>query len=365
MKILFVISSTVSGGAERQFIELVKLAKSDHEVRLVILDRQGSMSKEYTSIGVPIQHYGTSSKFSAINQFSGLLKVLLGFRPSIVQTFLYKADILGTFASLFVPRVKVFWTAGNVTIPNFGKLKQMPLRILSRKQVSGVFANSEAAEKFHTRLGYPKDVFVRVPNFLPEKKHISAESPSDIPKSTKFKIGFAARAVEGKGHLTLLKAVSELNQSGHEVLLSLVGEGIESWEELKNSIRLLKISSCVELLPVQADLTIWYSSLDLFVLPSEMWESFPNVLAEAISINCPVISSDISDVATEIFDIREVFKAGSHQDLLSKILQHFEKSEDEVLRESARLNGHLHTYFENKNTFKIWDTNWRSEANPQ
>lgn len=360
MKILFVISSTVTGGAERQFVELVQHAKSRHDVQIIVLANHGSMSQEYASMGVPIRHCKKFSKFNTFFQFVSLLKTMLSFRPEVVQTFLYKADILGTFASLFVPGVKVFWTAGNVEIPNFGKVKQAPLRMLSNNRVRGVFANSASAEKFHISIGYPREVFVQVPNFLPEIKFHRRDLITPFPKNRKIRIGFAARAVQGKGHVTLLKAVSELHQNGYEIEVSLVGEGIEDWDVLLQAIKSLDISRYVELLPVRENLIDWYLGLDLFVLPSEMWESFPNVLTEAIVLNCPVISSDIADIATEVFDIRTVFRAGSHVDLSSKIREHLTKTQEEIFEESMRLSGRLHENFQNVSTFQIWERNWLS-----
>jgi glycosyltransferase involved in cell wall biosynthesis len=358
MKILFVISSTVSGGAEKQLVELLKITRIDHEVSLLVLATRGSMSAVYEDIGIPVQHMSSNKFYGLVVEMLGICKIIKEFKPDIVQTFLYKADILTTIVGKFSSQKRIFWTAGNTAIPSFHFWKKLPLSLLSRKFTKGVFANSMQAQEFHEKIGYPKKIFVQVPNFLPRSLENKPKVRDPRIHSSELRVGLAARAVEGKGHLTLLRAAREIKNQGRNIKLSFIGEGIQDWTELKDQISNLEISNSVELLAVQDDITDWYLHLDLFVLASEMWESFPNVLAEAVTLNVPVISSDVANIALEIFDLRDTFQAGSYEQLAGKICEFADRSQLEVSIESTRLNRHLHSKYQNIETYKIWEKSW-------
>lgn len=359
MKILFVISSTVSGGAEKQLIELLKSSKLNHEVTLLVLAPRGSMSEVYEKLGIPVQHLDTGGSLRILFDLIEIFRLIREFKPRIIQTFLYKADILTTIVAVIASHKKIFWTAGNTQIPNLHYWKKIPLILLSKKHVKGVFANSEQAQEFHVQMGYPKEIFIQVPNFLPPETQKGNRTLDKIKENSEFRIGLAARAVEGKGHLTLLKAITDLNLNGKNLKLSLIGEGIKEWPELKKNIALQGVHDSVELLSRREDLTDWYLNLDLFVLASDLWESFPNVLAEAVSLNVPVISSDVGNIASEIFDIRNTFQAGSDEDLAKRISEFANQSELDVAIECTRLNQHLHSKFKNTHTFEIWEKGWK------
>ncbi len=357
MKVLFTISSTVMGGAEKQLLYLIAEAKKYHDCSLAILVPEGSMTPQYLELGVETFVCTRENTTGILGQIKRLREIIKEREIEVVQSFLYESDILTSLASIGLKR-KIFWTAGNVQIPKFSFHKKAILSLFSKIFPEKIFPNSEQARDFHVSIGYPKIKMEIVDNFLPIALQRKEDSNRHVGKEKIFKIGMAARPVLGKGHQTLIRAVEYLESTDLVYQLEFIGDGIQEWEFLVQEVEKSLARDRIKLLPSRINLTDWYESLDCYVLASEEWESFPNTLTEAILLECPVISSDVADIAKAKFGIRQVFPIGDSVALGRLLKAKAEEADFESRAECMRLKELLLARYSNSKSFFVWEKFW-------
>jgi colanic acid/amylovoran biosynthesis glycosyltransferase len=122
------------------------------------------------------------------------------------------------------------------------------------------------------------------------------------PRAGPSRVLFVGRHVPQKGHVTLLEATKLLVEEGHDVLVTLAGEG-PLRGTLEDLARELGIASRVSFPGAvgQDDIHSLYAATDVFCLPSYA-EGVPTVLMEAMAMEIPVISTRITGVPELIRD---------------------------------------------------------------
>lgn len=113
-------------------------------------------------------------------------------------------------------------------------------------------------------------------------------------------IGCAGRLTEQKGHRFLLDAVAVLRGRGHECTVLLAGIG-ELERVLRKQAADLGLADCVHFVGFVEEMKRFYSSIDIFALPS-LWEGFGYVLTEAMSMRLPVVAFAVSNIPEVVVD---------------------------------------------------------------
>lgn len=114
---------------------------------------------------------------------------------------------------------------------------------------------------------------------------------------------FVGRLSAEKGITYLLKAISILRKSGHDVILHLVGAGQER-PKLMQEVYALALAEQVifhGFVPFGDNLRQLYRQSDLFILPA-LQDQQPKVLMEAMSQSLPVIATRTGGIPTVIQD---------------------------------------------------------------
>lgn len=121
----------------------------------------------------------------------------------------------------------------------------------------------------------------------------SKYSGENLKNKNYFIVGYAGRITKNKGIDVLIKAFSKLVKKFPNSKLKIAGSDEHSYksvlEKMINDMHLEKsIFFCGQI----DDMEYFYRSLDVFVLPSIVKESFGLVLCEAIYCGVPVITTD-------------------------------------------------------------------------
>ena len=110
------------------------------------------------------------------------------------------------------------------------------------------------------------------------------------------------RLVKKKGLIYLLHALKALKENNIPFQYKLIGDGPER-SHLELFVRINQLTDCVTFCGKVSpdDMLQYYQTADMFVLPCVVTEEgdrdgIPNVIAEAMSCNVPVVASEISGI---------------------------------------------------------------------
>jgi glycosyltransferase involved in cell wall biosynthesis len=186
----------------------------------------------------------------------------------------------------------------------------------------------------HSRLlkKFPKKTIAFVPPlpyFNPSNKQNKTDLKiknklSKIKKEKKHLIGFAGRFTEEKGFDILLKAGIELSKKRKDFVLLFAGQTNIAYEKtfLKNKLLVKALKDHLIFLGLlnDAQLNVFYQSLDLFVLSSRS-ECFALVQAEAMAQRTPILVSNIPGARDPVkqTNFGFLFESENSEDLEQKI----------------------------------------------
>lgn len=124
------------------------------------------------------------------------------------------------------------------------------------------------------------------------------ERPPDARHEGTWRIVWAGRMAPEKGLAKLLQAVTLLLAGGHDVQLTLLGDGPER-SPLEARARTLGITGAIRWAGYVGERERYMAALrkgDLFVLPS-LSEGVPKVIVEAMACGVPVVASSVGGIA--------------------------------------------------------------------
>lgn len=310
-KVIHVITGLGDGGAEGVLTRLCLLSKTvEHEV--VSLIDAGKYGEVLASAGIKVHCLNMNPAKPNPLKFFKLISIIKKSKPSVVQTWMYHADLFGGFAAKVAGVKRIIWGVRHSTLDK-GKAKRSTIFIARLLASLSYFIPDEIvccahkALEVHANLGYDKSKLTLIPNgYDLEYLKYDSEAGVHIRKELciskdAFLIGKVGRYDPFKDHSNLLKALSIVKSSGVEFTCILVGRGLTPENKLlSREIADLGLFDSIQLVGQRADIPAIMSALDLHVLASSS-EAFPNVLAEAMACGVVCVSTDVGD-AKEILN---------------------------------------------------------------
>lgn len=180
-------------------------------------------------------------------------------------------------------------------------------RFLFSHIVTDIIANSEATKK---------TILQNNPNLFNADKitvlynGIAIPAKREVARDEVFTIGFAGRLEPQKNLSSLISVADILKKKNLSFQIKIAGDG-SLREQLEQEVHARNLDDFVKFVGFQANLSDFYASLDLFVLPS-LWEGFGYVLAEAMTYNLPLIAYNVSSNPELICDGKNGFLIPLH-----------------------------------------------------
>lgn len=301
MKILYVITSTQTGGAEHALAGLVLALCPRHQIRVVCLNPLGTVGEMLQQQGVWVTSLG-APKLPNWRTVSQLRDIIKDFQPDLVHAMLLRAVELCRFVHLLQP-FKL------VTTLHFDlSRKSIAVRGVDRflrRQDTLTFAESLFTGKYLvTQQKYPKDKVYFLPNSVDRNLFVKeAEKREKMLK----KYGFSdkntvfvcvARLAPEKNHLHLLESFRDVYSNNKSVRLLLVGDGPER-PNLEVFCEMNHLQDVVFFVGETTEVAEYLNLADVFVLISTI-ESLPLALLEAISMGLPCVVSNVGDMAAVV-----------------------------------------------------------------
>ena len=300
--VLHVITDLVSAGAERALGRLVLSAtRRGHSRHMVVsLMNEGAVGRDLRNAGIELHCLNMKGLLSFPLAVLRLARLMRQARPDVVMTWLYHADMVGTFAALLGGRPPVVWNlrCSDMDFSHYAFTTRWAVAILARLSwlPAVVTANSKAGQTTHTDLGYRPKRWLYVPNgFDPDVWKPDADDRRKVRADwglaeDDVAVGLVARVDPQKDHATFLKAASQVAARCKNVRFVLIGAGTEDL-----SIP-APLSAFMLVLGERPDIPRLLRGLDVAALSSSS-EGFPNVVGEAMATGLPCAVTDVGDAA--------------------------------------------------------------------
>lgn len=303
MKVLYVITGLAQGGAERVVCSLADSINSKgHQVKIVYLT--GELITKPKSNDIEIISLHLNQAYNLPLAYISLTKIIYDFKPDIVHSHMFHANILTRLVRICAPNIRVISTAHNSN--EGGTMRMLSYRLTNKLSHITTNVSKTAVEAFETKNAVPHGKMLTMYNgvdfetykFYPSAKE-NILSELLLTKDTKLILA-VGRFDSQKNYPNLLRAVKIIkNKNKLDFKLLIAGDG-ELRKEIEKLIINLDIESNVILLGRRVDIPKLMSSADAFVLSSD-YEGLPTVLIEALACQCQIISTDVSGVK-EILD---------------------------------------------------------------
>ena len=336
-KVLFVISTLDTGGAQRAVSNITTHFPGDYEIDILLNDSQ-SISYPYKGNILDLGFEPKEDKTGLIYQLRVLLRRVLKLRKlkktgeylacySFLDSANFANILSGNKHCKVIASVRSNLSNTAKTMPKYKYIVNPMVKALYNRADYVVAVSEGSTRDLNRTFGIKEEKLVTIYNGY-DCDEIEKKSQMDIAPEEKlwfesstsepYIIATMGRLGKEKGQNLLIKALAQLldKYPDRDIRLLLVGDGAER-DNLTNQARDLGVERQVFITGFQDNPFRLLSRCDVFVLPS-LFEGFPNALAEAMICGLPVIGSDCES------GMREILAPGTDIDYHTQITEYAE-----------------------------------------
>ena len=334
--LLHIIGDLNVGGTERNLLKIIsKLNNQYFEHRVLTLFEPGKLSEDFIKAGIKVESAFIPRNIFNIKSAYSVLKIIKQIKkinPTIIQTWLYHSNNLINLIAPFLNRTII--NCIRHEDPNVGSIKTKISAYLgayiSKTRNNFTLYCSETSLKKHVSIGYSKNKGLIIPNgfILPNIDKSEAKTylkkRFNIPDNSKIAINVGRYCPE-KDYPTLFQAIKLVIEKKPDIVFILCGKGLErnnsqlcslpDYSSIKNHLILLGNQSNIEKIMAGAD----------FLVSSSCSESFPNVIAESMSVGTPCIATSVGESQNIIGDTGLIVEPNNSTMLANAIIKMMEK----------------------------------------
>ena len=323
MRIAHIIGGLGVGGAERMLQRLVAQHSKQPDISIIVISMTsiGAPGKDMQAQGIRVEALNMKGLFSAVSGFAKMLCLLWKFKPDIVQTWLYWADLAGGLAAKLCRVKAVIW---NIRCTHFGdgRWTGHVVRInahLSHWLPTSIICCGYTAMNFHRDQGFNSDKMVVLPNGYDVQHFNAVKNVRRLPETrSKLQIVALGRMDVLKDYPTFIAAAKIALSDNKDLHFSIFGRGCVNHYSTIKQIAELGIGSNFSLHEEVSDVRTALSKADIFV-SSSVSEGFPNVVAEAMAMQVPCVVTDAGDAAIIVGNTGQVVPVSNAEALAEAI----------------------------------------------
>lgn len=293
-RVLLLTNSLAVGGAETQLVRLaVHLRRSGYPVMVATILPDGEGRRELREAGIRHEVLPLRKPVGGITVMTGAIRLFRRWRPDVVISFLFYANVLARLAGA---AVRIPAVVSSVRTVRFGgRVSDATLRLTDRlARVTVTNCRAVAHRLASDRLVADDRVRV-IPNGIaldafdgrPRREVVRRELGVSGGEFLWLAVG---RLEPIKDYPTLLQAMAALREVRPPARLRIAAEGSQR-PRLEALIRDLGLSETVRLLGSRDDVPELLTAADALVLTS-LVEGLPNVVIEAMAAGLPVVATD-------------------------------------------------------------------------
>ena len=296
---MHVTNNLEGGGAERLLTNLVTQQSSTNgQAYVVCLQGGGVFRPTIEAAGVEVITLGIRHRRNALVGLFRLAKLIRQRRPSVVQGWMYHANIFATLSLFLAGRrsTRLIWGifcsdtyTNQSTWRNLGGLGK-----LFSPYVDGIIYNAAEARDFHRSFGFREPRSLVIPNCIDTEKFFH---DSNLRNSVRREIGIPDDAI-------MVVMVARVDP-------------MKNWDGVLDAVRNIPgiitvgVGKGTDALPRQPgfiglgwrdDVQRLLSAADIFLLASAFGEGTSVALVEALSCSLPCVVTDVGGNGTIIGD---------------------------------------------------------------
>ncbi|MGD0478818.1 MAG: glycosyltransferase [Terracidiphilus sp.] len=339
MRIVTVLTSLGVGGAEKQALAVAeRMARRGHDVALLVL--MPRLPQEWPAT-LPVVHLDIrKNPASVVAGFRRGRHFLREFRPDVVHSHSFHANMLARLLTIGVPRAMVVSTVHNVY--EGGWMRMMAYRLTDGLSERTVAVSQAAADRFVRLKAIPKHKCsvrtngIDTQEFVPDAARRAATRAA-MGADSSFVWLSAGRVTPAKDFPNLLRAFQLARKEQPDAELWIAGApadarlvvaadgtsrhyfGMAGEKGLHERVRWLGL---------RRDMAALLDAADGFVLASA-WEGMPLVLAEAMAMEKPVVATDVGGVRELVGDRGVLVPAKNSGALAEAMLATMRRSREE------------------------------------
>ena len=304
MRLVFVLDSLGSGGAQRQVVELACFlhAKRDVAVEILIYHDIDFFAPRLREAGIPLTVLPKRRKVD-LGFVLRLRRWLAERRPDVVHAFLLAPALWTLLAVRGLPRGRrPRFIAGERSAEIAARPLLERLQRFVYRRSDAVSANAASvAWEISAKLDVAKDRVHHLPNGIDFDAwdRLAARPCPIVLAPGRLHLALVGGLRAEKNHLVLLDALAALEPS-RRAALEVLFVGAESGSpgdagRVHEGIVQRGLESVVRVVPSTAEIAALIARLDAIVMPSA-FEGFPNVLLEAMASGVPAIASAVGAI---------------------------------------------------------------------
>ena len=109
-RILHIIPSLAAGGAERQLVNLVSHTAAEFSHFVCVFNNAGFFAPTIHASGHEVYELGVLGKRPWFSAASKLRSIIKNYKPDIIKTWLYDANIVGRLTQISNPKIPLITT---------------------------------------------------------------------------------------------------------------------------------------------------------------------------------------------------------------------------------------------------------------
>lgn len=358
IRLAFCVTDLDPGGAERMLVELVcRLDPARWEPEVICLGRRGVLNERLEGAGVAVHCLG-SRRRAVAGTLVRLRRVLKRSSPSLLQTWLYHANVAGVLAGRWagIPAI----VTGVRVAEQRGGCRHALERFCGRWARRHICVSQDVAAHARKRTRLDPAKIRVIPNGV-DTRRFEGVTPLDL---SRYGIVDDARVVLCLGRLDLQKdplgAVEVFEQVADvhpDVQLVFAGDG-PLRATLVERIGQSRRAGRIHVLGWVADVPALLSRTEVLLLASR-WEGMPNVVLEALASGRPCVTRPVQGVAELVLHGETGFVAGgNHVSDLAKELAEALENRGAAARLGAAGRHHVQRHFTLETMVRAYELAW-------
>ncbi len=327
IKIILAIRSLDIGGAERQFIELIKyIDKTKFDVTVCTM--YGGVQEDIVKNIPNINYYNLQKKgrYDFVDFYKKYKQLSNKINPDVIYSFLGEMNLFSLWCK--PKKTKLIWgfRASNMDLKKYGIVSQILFWMQKKlsKRVDKIIANSNASINFHKKQGFFMDRAIVVHNGIDtnrfkkdEQKRKEFRKKYNLCKND-IVIGMVARIDYMKGYTIFAKSAKKLLQKYSNLKIFSIGSGDKKIKKECQKILGDFNNTKFIWLGSQKHVEDFYSGFDIFC-SSSFGEGFGNSIAEAMNCEVPCVVTDVGDSKMIVGECGVIVKPNSFEELSNGI----------------------------------------------